>query len=67
MEINAKEIIEILKKEFELKKKLKQISKPILIKSINKERDKNRRINLSELNGENYLNSKRYFYRELKY
>lgn len=67
MEINSKEIIKNLKKEFELKKKLKQISKPILIRTINKERDKKKRINLSELNTDNYLNSKRYFYKELKY
>jgi len=56
-----------LKKEFELKKKLKEISKPILIRTINKERDKKKRINLSELNSDNYLSSKRYFYKELKY
>jgi hypothetical protein len=67
MEINSKEIIANLKKEFELKKKLKQISKPILIRTINKERDKKKRINLSELSKDNYLNSKRYFYKELKY
>lgn len=67
MEINSKQIIENLKKEFELKKKLKQISKPILIRTINKERDKKKRINLSELNTDNYLSSKRYFYKELKY
>lgn len=67
MEINSKEIIENLKKEFELKKKLKEISKPILIRTINKERDKKKRINLSELSKDNYLNSKRYFYKELKY
>ena len=67
MEINSKQIIENLKKEFELKKKLKEISKPILIRTINKEKDRKKRVNLSELNIDNYLNSKRYFYRELKY
>lgn len=67
MEINSKEIIENLKKEFELKKKLKQISKPIFIKTTNKEKDRKKRINLSELNIDNYLNSKKYFYKELKY
>jgi hypothetical protein len=67
MEINSKEIIENLKKEFELKKKLKQISKPVLIKTINKEKDRKKRNNLSELNIDNYLNSKKYFYKELKY
>ena len=67
MEINSKEIIKNLKKEFELKKKLKQISKPILIKTINKEKDRKKRINLSEMNFDNYLNSKKYFYKELKY
>jgi len=65
--MEIKEIIENLKKEFELKKKLKEISKPILIRTINKERDKKKRINLSELSKDNYLNSKRYFYKELKY
>jgi hypothetical protein len=65
--MEIKEIIENLKKEFELKKKLKEISKPILIRTINKERDKKKRINLSELSSENYLSSKRYFYKELKY
>ncbi|MFZ9376440.1 MAG: hypothetical protein ACO25K_04910 [Candidatus Fonsibacter ubiquis] len=67
MDIETKKLIENIKIEIELKKKLKEISKPILIKSVNREKDKSKRKLLSEMNRDNYLDSKKYFYKELKY
>ena len=67
MDNETRKLIDQIKNEIDLKKRLKEISQPILIKSINREKDKIKRKLLSEMNRDNYLDSKKYFYKELKY